>query len=245
MRPAVRLRLTGRGSKMPRWFIALLAIPSFAGVSILSVDATRQQGIVAFSVADPAQCTVTVYSDVALTLKMDDTNNAVFAASESCNRASSILDGKRVTAVLGFRNSAVALDKTLHSRSLAVATPYWVKVTDTLNGVSATTSCTTTNIPWGDTHPEAPPFHPAGFGNWGYPDLDWTDAGVNKWYIDTIAGLPFRRAHRDEVGGGGTWDNQPSEKFAFGGVFDITQEKTLVAKWTNLSNALNRSAGPF
>jgi len=187
-----------------------------------------------------------VYSDAALTLKMDDTNNAVFAASESCNRASSILDGKRVTAVLGFRNSAVALDKTLHSRSLAVATPYWVKVTDTLNGVSATTSFTTTNIPWGDTHPEAPPFHPAGFGNWGYPDLDWTDAGVNKWYIDPIAGLPFRRAPRDEVGGGGTWDNQPSEKFAFGGVFDITQEKTSVAKWTNLSNALNRSTyGPF
>ncbi len=231
---------------MLRWIFILSAFPCLAGVTILSVDATRQQGILAFSVANPAQCTVTVYSDASLTVKMDDTNNAVFTGSESCNRAFNIVDGNRVTAILGFRNSATALDGKLHSRSLAVSTPYWVKVTDTLNGVSATTSFTTTNIPWGDTHPEAPPFHAAGFGNWGYPDLDWTDAGANNWYIDPLAGLPFRRVPRDEVGGGGQYDNQPSDRFAFGGAFDITKEKTSIAKWANLSNALNTStAGPF
>ena len=231
---------------MLRWLIVFLALPSFGGVTILSVDATRQQGIVVFSVADPAHCTVTVYSDAAFTLKMDDTNSALFAGSESCNRAANIIDGSRVTAVLGLRNSAPALDGKMHSRSLAVSTPYWVKITDTLNGVSATTSFTTSNIPWGDTHPEPPPFHPAGFGNWGYPDLDWTDAGANKWYIDPLAGLPFRRIPRDEIGGGGVYDNQPSDRFPFGGVFDITKEKTSVATWTNLSNALKTStAGPF
>ena len=56
---------------------------SYGAVNSVQVgDPARQQGVVTFTVNDPNQCTMTVYQDSALTIKVDDTNNAVFAGSE-------------------------------------------------------------------------------------------------------------------------------------------------------------------
>ncbi|GAC1700197.1 MAG: hypothetical protein NVS9B4_01160 [Candidatus Acidiferrum sp.] len=224
-----------------------IALPAWCAVTnVQTVGVSRQQAVLSFKVINPAQCTMTVYYDAAKTIKAIDTDNSIFAGSENCVRTNNIVTGNTVTAVVGQRASAVSAAGTLQSRSLEIVHPYYAVITDTNDATSVTVPFTTGNIPWGETYPENVPFNIAGFGNWGYPDLDWSDTGTSKWYVDPISGMTFRRIPRDEFGGGGLNDFHPFDKYFFGGVFDVTQEQTSVAKWANLSNAKSiTTAGPF
>lgn len=214
---------------------------SYGAVSSVQVgDPARQQGVVTFRVSDPAQCTVTVYRDPALTDKVDDTNNSVFAGSETCIRPFNVIDGRQVTAVIGRRTSETASSGKLVSRSLEVNRPYYVRITDLTDGSSAQVSFTTANIPWGDTHVEDVPYHPAGFNRWAYPDLDWSDAGAEKEYVDPMSGVRIHRAPRNVLGGGGPWGDNVNFEFAFMNPLDVS------GAWSNVQNVLNTStAGPF
>jgi hypothetical protein len=215
---------------------------SYGAVANLQIgDATRQQGVLSFNVVNSAKCTVTVYSDAALKDKVEDTNNAVFPGSESCVRPFNLFSDTQVTAVIGRRTSEQASDGKLHSRSLEINHTYYVQITDLTDGSTGATTFTTGNIPWGDTHVELPSFNANAFGQWGYPDLDWSDAGLNKLYVDPLSGLAFKRLPRQMNGHGGQWEgNTPTDEFPFGGYADAQHA------WTNPSNVLNTSAaGPF
>ncbi|MDQ6759853.1 MAG: hypothetical protein M3Z32_08315, partial [Acidobacteriota bacterium] len=146
-----------------------------------------------------------------------------------------------MTAIIGSRTSEQAADGKLHSRSLEVNRTYYVKVVDLIDKSTATTTFKTGNIPWGDTHVELPPFNANAFGQWAYPELDWSDAGLNKTYVDPISGLAFKRIPRQVNGHGGQWEgNAPADEFPFGGYADVH------VGWANASNVLNTSAaGPF
>ncbi len=229
----MRLLLTG--------FILLALGPAFGAVTGVQVgDPGRQQGVITFRVANPAQCRVTVYRDEALTDKVNDTNESIFTGSESCQRAYNVVDGTRITAVIGRRTSEAGNDGKLYSRSLEVAKTYYVTITDLTDNNVAKVAFTTTNIPWGDTHPEDVPFNTAGFDRYAFPNLDWSDAGLSKSYVDPMTGLLFRRAPRNMVGGGGDWSSNPTQEYAFKGAFEVQ------TGWTNAQNVLSTSAaGPF
>lgn len=220
----------------------LFSLLAYGAVSSVQVrDSARQQGVVTFRVSDPKQCTLTVYQDAALSIKMDDTNNAIFSGSENCNRTYNIISGNQVTAVLGRRTSEKALDGRLHSRSLQVATPYYVVIKDLVDNSTGQATFATANIPWGDTHVEMPPFSPDGFNHWAYPDLDWSDAGLNKWYIDPLSGLAFKRTPRQVWNQSGVDGKHVQSENQFYGAFDVRG-----GKWTNVSNATsNSTSGPF
>ena len=217
----------------------LLSLPVFGTVSPLGqVQVTRQQATIPFAVTNPVNCTLTAYYDSARTIKADDTNNSLFSGSEACNRSSNLVSGTLVTAVVGLRTSQVALDGKLHSRSLETAHTYYYTITDTSDSTVLPGSFTTANIPWGDTHIEDVPYSSAGFNHWAYPDLDWSDAGATKSYVDPITGISFQRGPRDLNGVSGLWGK--GEAIAFAGALDTS------GHWTNPANALNNSvAGPF
>lgn len=220
--------------------LAIISAPLWATVTQVQViGATRQQIVISFSVPDPTQCLVRAYEDSAATIPVDDTNNTVFGNASSCNRAGSIVDGHRVTAIIGKRTSEMALDGRLHSRSLQVATAYYVKIDDLSDSSVASAVGTTSNIPWGDTHVEDVPFNAAGYNNWAYPTLDWSDAGQNTKYTDPLSGVQINRLVRQMYGEGGLGDN-PGYEWSFTDVLDLN------SKWSNPSNAKNTSvSGPF
>lgn len=221
--------------------------PLFGAVSGLVVNGvTPQQAVIQFSVADPTMCTVTAYKDPAFTTLMDDTSNSLFAGSQACNRPTSIVTGRQVQAVIFKRSAEMALDGLRHSRSGAVTQSYYIQVKDLTDNTSASVTVVLPNIPFGSTAPEAPLFDANAFGRWGYPDLDWSDAGNTKEYIDPVGGLQFRRIPRQVYGRGGRWGDTPFEEMTFAGAFDTAFEQTGKAAWMNVQNALNTTtSGPF
>jgi hypothetical protein len=241
---AARLPVTGRLSNMRFHVVALLSaliLPAYGAVTSVQMgDPGRQQGIVSFRVANPGRCTLTVYTDYALSSKVDDTNETVFPGSASCDRAYNLVDGTRVTAVIGRRTSELAADGKMHSRSLEVAHTYYVVITDLTDSTTASASFTTSNIPWGDTHVEEVPYSPSGYNHWAYPDLDWTDAGQNTSYVDPVSGVSFKRGPRPLFGQAGIDGKQVNYEFQFPVAFDVS------SAWTNAQNAKSTStAGPF
>ena len=104
----------------------------FAAIGPVSVKSTPTQAILSFTVSDPAQCLVQVYSDAARTELMDDTNSTLFPGSQRCNRAGSAVQGTGVSFVAGLRTSQKATDGKMHSRALAAVTTYYFTITDVL-----------------------------------------------------------------------------------------------------------------
>lgn len=226
--------------------LLLIAISSFAFAAPtvrLSGDPTAQQAIFVIDglTGTTAQCTAVVYLDSALTVKSNDTNEAIFTGSEACPRPYNIVEGKRIYAVFGRRTSEVSSAGLLVSRSLQTATPHWLQVCDTAaSSCTAGIPFTTDNIRWGATHIELPPINAAGFSRRAYEDLDWSPAGLNKLYIDPMTGVGFKRVARNMMGKGGDDSNSPMQEYTFLDVFDLN------SAWTNPNNAKNTStSGPF
>ena len=88
--------------------IILCSSACFAAIGPISVQSTPSQAILSFTVSDPSQCLVQVYSDAARTQLVDDTNSTLFAGSEMCNRTGSAIDGTSVSFIAGLRTSQQA-----------------------------------------------------------------------------------------------------------------------------------------
>ena len=145
------------------WAAIILCSPAcFAAVGPVSVHSTPAQAILTFTVSDPSQCLVQVYSDAARTQLVDDTNSTLFAGAQRCNRAGSAVNGASVSFVAGLRTSQRASDGKFHSRALAAVTTYYYTITDVLSFQSAQGSFTTRNPALGNLYPEQPPFDPNG-----------------------------------------------------------------------------------
>jgi hypothetical protein len=140
------------------WLGILLCSPaSFAAIGPVSVQPTPTQAVLSFTVSDPSQCLVQVYSDAGRTQLVDDTNSTLFAGSQRCNRAGSAISGSSVSFVAGLRTSQKASDGKFHSRTLAAVTTYYYTITDVLAFQSVQGSFTTHNPSLGNLYPEQPP----------------------------------------------------------------------------------------
>ncbi|MDW8356268.1 MAG: hypothetical protein RMK57_17360, partial [Bryobacterales bacterium] len=94
--------------------------------------------------------------------------------------------------MIGKRRSDKARDGRLYSRALAADTLHYVRVT--CGAAQATTSFKTKSLAWGDSSAEPPPYHPDGFGFYGWPSIDWTPAGRDKEYVDPMTGVKLKLA---------------------------------------------------
>ncbi len=172
----------------------LLCAPAcFAAIGTVSVQSTPTQAILSFTVSDPAQCLVQVYSDAARTELVDDTNSTLFPGSQRCNRASSTVQGASVRFVAGLRTSQKASDGKMHSRALAAVSTYYYTITDVLGFQTAQGSFTTANPALGNLYPEQPPFDANAWDNRAYPQFDWTLGQRNQMLVDPTSGLLVKR----------------------------------------------------
>jgi hypothetical protein len=208
-------------------FLFILASASAADL----VGTTPQQIVVRFSDPNPTSCTITVYESDGTT-KANDTNNSVFANSEKCSNHGPFKDGDYVvgkrTAEMGDTGSYNGVPV---SRSLECDAQYTVHIVKS-DSTTIDIPAKTRTLQWGDTHPEMPGFLSGAPDNYGYPLMDWSDAGAAKKYIDPLNGVSFKRGPRGMRSG-------VSHESKFAGVFGGTN-------WTNASNAVNNSAsGPF
>ncbi len=169
------------------------SIPSFCTPAKISVQTTATQAVLSFSVTDPTQCVVQIYSDAARTHVVDDTNAALFAGSQQCNRAGSAIAGTSVSFVAGLRTSQRAVDGKLHSRALAAHTTYYYLITDRLDAQSSVGSFITTTLQLGNLYPEQPPFDATAWDNRAYPQFDWTASQKNQTLVDPITGQLVKR----------------------------------------------------
>lgn len=193
----------------------------------VTVEPGRQSITVRARVTDPAQCTITNYTDAARTVKSEDTDNSLFSGSENAVRPYNVITGNQVAAVIGRRTSETAADNRLHSRSLEVAAPQYSTITDTVTGAQARLTVNTLNIPWGDSSPMDVPVVPDGTGRLAYPDLDYTNAGLSKSYNDPLTGVKMWRTAPKKSSGNTITDR------AFAGVFNPS------TAWTNQANILD------
>ena len=176
------------------WLGILLCSPaSFAAIGPVSVQPTPTQAVLSFTVSDPSQCLVQVYSDAGRTQLVDDTNSTLFAGSQRCNRAGSAISGSSVSFVAGLRTSQKASDGKFHSRTLAAVTTYYYTITDVLAFQSVQGSFTTHNPSLGNLYPEQPPFDPNAWDNRAYPQFTWTPSQRNQMLVDPTTGLLVKR----------------------------------------------------
>ena len=162
-------------------------------VGPIGVQTTPAQAILSFAVADSSQCTVQVYSDPGLTQLVDDSNPALFAGSQQCNRAGSAIQGRSVSFVAGLRTSQKAADGKLHSRALAALTRYYYVVNDQTDSTSSRGSFLTSTMPLGNLYPEQPLFDPNAWDNRAYPQFDWTIGQRSQALIDPLDGQLVKR----------------------------------------------------
>lgn len=197
---------------------------------------TNQQIIARFKVTDVNNCTCTGFTDPGMTQKVNDTNNSIFSNSEKCNKSTNIVDGNSVVCVIGKRTSDVSdigNAGNLKDRTLSPTKAYYIQVIDGVNGAMGSGTVTTANIPWGATHPEIPPFNVAGFNRYGYPTIDFSDAGRDNDYYDPMNGMHLRRGPRNMFG-------TQTGQFQFATNFVIS------GSWTTPNNITSANiSGPF
>src|SRR4029077_12486579 len=105
--------------------------------------------------------------------------------------------------------------------ALQANTVHWVGVTCGADP-EVVQSFQTENPPLGRSAPEAPPFNAAGFGNYGWATIDWTDP--SKTYIDPMTGLLLKRVTSSN------WNARNWQNTVFAAAFDLN------TAWTNPAN---------
>jgi hypothetical protein len=173
--------------------IGSASLPAIAAVGNVLVQTTSTQAVLWFTVTDPAQCTVQIFSYTQLGQLADDANPNLFPGAQQCNRAGATFDGTTVTFVAGLRRAALASDGKMHSRALTAETPYYYLITDTADNGTAQGSFTTDAPPAGNLYPEQPPFDANAWDNRAYPQFDWTPAQRNQLLTDPTTGLLVKR----------------------------------------------------
>lgn len=171
----------------------LCCVPSFGAPGSIGIQTTTTQAVLSFTVSDPSQCTVQVFSDAAQTHLIDDTNATLFPGSQQCNRTASAILGKTVSFVAGLRTSQKASDGKLHSRALAAQNVYYYKIADLVDSQTSQGSFTTSTLRLGSLYPEQPPFDPNAWDNRAYPQFDWTISQRNQAVVDPLAGQLVKR----------------------------------------------------
>ena len=180
--------------RLTSWMCVVFFSPAcFAAIGTVSVQTTPAQAVLSFTVSDPAQCLVQVYSDPARTQLVDDTNSTLFSGSQRCNRPGSAISGANVNFVAGLRAAQKAGDGIMHSRALAAVTTYYYTITDVLAFQTAQGSFATRDPAIGNMYPEQPPFDTNAWDNRAFPQFNWTLGQRNQTLVDPTSGLLVKR----------------------------------------------------
>ena len=201
---------------------------------------TPTQAVLSYDARDSSACTVRVFETATGTGTMvlvHDVDASLFTrANQDLSRPATIVNGLQRIVTIGARTASVAKDGKLYSRALQAATQHLISVTCSRS--SGSLSFQTENPPLGNTYPEAPPFEPAGFGNYGWPTVNWSNP--SKTYVDPMTGLLVKPVFgADPYGHTGQWGLDAAE-WQFPDAFDLNNA------WTSIANISAQSAGgPF
>ncbi len=170
--------------------VATCAVMSLANTQIIQVQPTNTQAIVWVRTDQAGNCTYRISTSTAFSPLINDVNTTLFSGANSDARSGSLVNGKDHYFVAGARNSALASDGKLYSRALAAETLYYGGATCG-GDAEVDFQFVTANLALGNTYTEQPPFHPNGFGNWGWPTVSWTDP--TRIYVDPMTGVSIKR----------------------------------------------------
>jgi hypothetical protein len=171
------------------WFVWSV-MPLAAQVTGLQVTGvTHTQAILSYTAPNTAPCTIEVSESPTYAPVVHDVDGSLFPGANS-DAGRNLASGRSRVVVIGKRRSDKAQDGRLYSRALAADTDHYVRVT--CRSSQAVTQFRTKTIAWGDTSSEPPPFHPDGFGNYGWPSMDWSPAGRDKEYVDPMTGVKLK-----------------------------------------------------
>jgi len=126
---------------------------------------TSTQAIISYAPPGAGACLVEVSESPVFATLVHDIDAALFPGSNSDTGRAIGLDRRRF--IVGTRTSELGSDGKMYSRALRADTQHYVRVTC---GSAGTTSFVTAQIH--GLAPEAMPFNPDGFGNFGFPSGD-------------------------------------------------------------------------
>jgi hypothetical protein len=169
-------------------WIAGCAYGQLGEVKVEGVTSTR--AVLRYTAPATVGCSVEVSESESYSPLVNDVNNSIFAGSQQDGRFTALHEGSTRIFVVGARTSETGADGKLYSRALRQNQKHHFRIT--CGAETATGVFTTAIIPWGAMNPENPPFNKDGFGNYGWPTIDWNDK--LKWYIDPMTGLAYKPA---------------------------------------------------
>jgi hypothetical protein len=195
----------------------LLLIPSWVRGQTLSIrtyGVSNTQALLAYQPPpDTPPCTVEVWEGAAVPAAgenralVHDVDPQLFPGENLDDRPTHAqFYGWRVV-VIGQRRADKAADGKLYSRALQAYTPHAARIT--CGDTQILHSFTTATVPTGENHPENPPFHAEGFGNYGWPSIHWPNR--DKTYIDPLTGVELKRLTK-----AGEWGSRVRRNFASG-----------------------------
>jgi len=211
-----------------------VALPPPQAFPIQMLGATPTQAIFTYAAPDTNACTIEEGTDPTFATVDHDVDPGLFAGSNLDNRAGNIVNGLHRTIVVGFRGTATASDGNIYSRALQAATTHYLQVSCDNGQYYGTYTFQTQNPPLGNNAPDYIPFNSSGFGNYGWPTINYTaptsSASANT-QIDPLTGFQLQRwtgagDGGDSLSGWGAWN----------GVID------LASAWTSPANILSSSA---
>ena len=209
---------------------------SVTGPQVLSIQmlgATPTQAAFHYKAPDTNACTVQESTDPTFATVDHDVDPVLFPGSNLDTRSGNIVNGTDRTIVVGFRGTGTGSDGNIYSRALQAATTHYLQISCDNQQYTAGYTFQTPNPALGNTAPDYIPFNTSGFGNYGWPTINYTAAtstpAANK-QIDPLTGFQLQRwtgagDGGDLLTGWGRWS----------GVID------LAGAWTAPANILGSS----
>ncbi len=164
-------------------------IANAATVPVRIVGVTSTQAILAYDAPDDSACSVIVIDAAGKTAH--DTDATLFAGADSDLRTGNLVNGMSRIVVVGQRKSDLAADGKMYSRALQSDAAYAFQVSCDGGSSAGSINFRTRTIPLGNSAPDPFPFNRAGYGNYGYPTVDFSD--TRKTYIDPQTGILLKR----------------------------------------------------
>jgi len=181
---------------------------------------TAQQAILSWDQTYAGTCTIEVSESATYSPVVNDVNATLFTGS-----ATTAAGVGAHTFIVGKRTSESSTDGKFYSRSLAAATPHYVRLT--CDGEYAYLTFTTR--PVSGIVPEAPLWDSSALGNAPTPSWDWTDR--TKPVIDPQTGTKMYRG------------NDPDE-FGFTAEYSFAADSVMGASgWTNAQDLASGVVG--